>query len=66
MITPDRYSARSGNTCFLAEKAKEVELYLARNKVLVWGEYGRVRVSGHLYNSSQDLERLLAVLKRMP
>ena len=26
------------------------------------GEYGRVRVSGHLYNNSDDVERFLGVL----
>ena len=35
---------------------------LEANRVLVWGELGRVRISGHLYNSSDDVERLLESL----
>jgi selenocysteine lyase/cysteine desulfurase len=31
--------------------------------VYVWGEYGRVRVSGHLYNGSADVVRLCDALK---
>ena len=55
---------RSGNTCFLAEDAHAVQERLAGRGVLVWGEYGRVRVSGHLHNSSGDVEALLAALGR--
>lgn len=65
VITPRARTGRSGNTCFLWPRAKQVELSLAQHRVLVWGEYGRVRVSGHLYNGSQDVERLLAVLARL-
>lgn len=63
VITPAERHRRSGNTCFLARDAKGVEEDLQRDGVLVWGEYGRVRVSGHLYNSCADVERLLATLE---
>jgi selenocysteine lyase/cysteine desulfurase len=33
--------------------------------VLVGGESGRVRVSGHLYNNSADVERFLTVLEEL-
>ena len=62
VITPSEHAARSGNTCFLTEVAKEIHCHLASQGILVWGELGRVRVSGHLYNSSHDVERFLAAL----
>ena len=62
VISPHRRSARSGNTCFLADDAAGVQAELAQRGVLVWGEYGRVRVSGHIYNGSADVERFLDTL----
>lgn len=65
VISPSRRAGRSGNTCFLAEDAKGVQQQLAKHQVLVWGEFGRVRVSGHLYNSSGDVERFLDALAQI-
>ena len=62
VISPSGRRARSGNTCFLAGDARGVQERLAAKKVLTWGEYGRVRISGHLFNGSDDVERLLAAL----
>lgn len=65
VISPSRRAARSGNTCFLAEDAKGLQQALAKQQVQVWGEFGRVRVSGHLYNGSGDVERLLDALAQV-
>ena len=62
VISPRFREGRSGNTCFLAEDAKGVQDRLAARGVLCWGEYGRVRISGHLYNGSADVDRLLKAL----
>jgi len=62
VISPSVRGARSGNACFLDEDAAGLTLRLAGQNVLVWGEYGRVRVSGHLYNSDGDVDRFLEVL----
>ncbi len=62
VITPKERAARSGNTCFLTGEAKNIHKRLRRQGVLVWGELGRVRISGHLYNSSRDVDRFLAAL----
>mgnify|MGYP002828117150 FL=1 len=59
VISPKARAARSGNTCFLCEDAKGMERQLAEGNVLVWGEFSRVRISAHLYNSSADVGRLL-------
>ena len=62
VISPLDRAARSGNTCFLADDAKAVENRLAEHHVLAWGEFGRVRISTHVHNGSEDVERLLEVL----
>lgn len=65
VITPKTRAARSGNTCFLVEDAKDMQDCLAERDVLCWGEYGRVRISTHLYNSSADVARFLEVLSEL-
>ena len=64
MITPEARARRAGNTCFAAADARAVQDRLAAQGVLTWGEYGRVRVSGHVHNGEADVERLLAALRR--
>ena len=65
VISPSERDRRSGNTCFAAKDAHGLCEAMADRGVLVWGEHGRVRVSGHLYNTSEDVERLLAVLAEL-
>ena len=63
VISPSERARCSGNTCFLAADAPRVTRELEAQGVLVWGEHGRVRVSGHLYNGSSDVVQLLAALE---
>lgn len=62
VISPQNRSARSGNTCFLVEDAHAMQLRLAEIGMLCWGEFGRMRISTHLYNGSADVARLLTAL----
>lgn len=62
VISPSTAAARSGNTCFLDDDAAGLTRRLAGQDVLVWGEYGRVRVSGHLFNTGDDVDRFFEVL----
>ena len=62
VITPGEASARSGNTCFLSGEASRIHDRLRNRRILVWGELGRVRISGHLYNGSRDVDRILKAL----
>ena len=61
VISPSTEAARSGNTCFLDDDAAGLTRRLAGQDVLVWGEYGRVRVSGHLFNTGDDVDRFFEV-----
>ena len=65
VITPATRARRSGNTCFRLENAPDLVERLTEHQVYVWGEYGRVRVSGHLYNGSADVGRLCDALKEI-
>ena len=62
VISPQVRLARSGNTCFLVEDAHAMQLRLAEMGILSWGEFGRMRISTHLYNGSADVACLLAAL----
>ena len=62
VISPTTREARSGNTCFACEDGRDLVNRLQKHNVYCWGEFGRVRVSTHLYNSSADVTRLLDAL----
>ncbi len=69
LMTPRDPEQRAGNICFMTPHIDEVTAWLARQGILVWGGYagvGRVRISTHLYNADEDVERLLAALRRLP
>lgn len=65
VISPTVRKRRSGNTCFLAEDSERLQKCLAARGMLTWGGYGRLRVSGHLFNSSEDVDRLLQTLDKI-
>ncbi len=65
VISPTTREARSGNTSFLTDDAEGMQDRLAERNVLCWGEFGRVRISTHLYNGSEDVERFLRVLEAL-
>jgi len=62
VISPGVRAGRSGNTCFAYEDGRELVNQLRARNVYCWGEFGRVRVSTHLYNSSEDVSQLLDAL----
>ena len=65
VITPQHRAARSGNTCFRIENAEVIQNQLAEEGVLCWGEFGRVRISTHVYNGSSDVMHFLKVLSEL-
>ena len=54
---------RSGNTCFLCDDAEGLQKRLEDKGILAWGEFGRMRISGHVHNGSGDAERLVRALR---
>lgn len=64
VITPEAPAERAGNVCFLCDDAGGLAARLAERGVLVWGSEGRVRVSVHLYDGAEDVERFFEELDR--
>jgi selenocysteine lyase/cysteine desulfurase len=62
VISPGVREGRSGNTCFECEDGHGLVNQLRERNVYCWGEFGRVRVSTHLYNGSKDVGKLLDAL----
>jgi selenocysteine lyase/cysteine desulfurase len=65
VITPEAPEERGGNVCFLAEDAGGLAARLAAERVLVWGGEGRIRVSPHVHDDRDDLERFFEALDRV-
>jgi cysteine desulfurase / selenocysteine lyase len=69
LMTPEQPAERAGNVCFMTAHIGEITEWLDRQKILVWGGYGgvgRIRVSTHLFNSHNDVDRLLEALGDLP
>jgi|LauGreSuBDMM15SN_2_FD.fasta_scaffold07514_3 selenocysteine lyase/cysteine desulfurase len=64
VTTPETSARRAGNFSFSAGDAVSIEANLRANGVLVLAGSGRIRISVHLYNSSQDVDRCLDALSR--
>ena len=65
MMTPAEDHKRAGNTCFMVAGVNELRKALGTQGVLVWGAYGdfgRVRVSAHVHNDSNDVKKLIDAL----
>lgn len=69
LMTPESPAERAGNICFMTPHVGEVTDWLEAKKIRVWGGYGgvgRVRVSTHLYNSGEEVDRFLETLRDCP
>lgn len=58
VMTPQAPEHRAGNVCILPPNPEVLCSMLADQKILVWGG-SRVRISTHLYNTAEDVSRLL-------
>ena len=66
LMTPQEDVRRAGNVCFMTENLEPIIRELERQQVLIWGAYagfGRLRISTHLFNDSEDVERCIAALQ---
>jgi selenocysteine lyase/cysteine desulfurase len=53
----------AGNVCFRCADPEAVMPRAAEDAILVWADYGRIRLSVHLFTSEEDVE---AFLERLP
>ena len=63
LMSPTEREARSGNTTFRIVDAEKVVADLKKKDILLWGEFGRIRVSTHAHNGTEDLDRLFDALR---
>lgn len=66
IMTPARPQERAGNVCFTVPEPNAVMRWFEERGILVWGDTQRVRVSTHLYNTAEDVTRLLENLRVCP
>lgn len=66
VATPAAPAFRAGNNCFGTPDPEGIADRLFRDyRVLVSGYSGRIRISTHLYNDIEDVDRLFAALEQM-
>ena len=62
MLSPRAEAQRGPNVAFLWDDPADLVRRMAERGVLIWGDTGRIRISFHVYNDSDDIDRLLAAL----
>ena len=68
MMSPAAPGQRAGNVCFMSDEIPRIVKAFEEENILVWGTYGgvnRVRISVHLYNTQEDVDRLLRALRKL-
>jgi len=65
LISPVDPKRRSGNTCIAVTDSDALCDRLDEQNILVWGDRGRIRVSTHLYNDSEDVARVASAIKEL-
>ena len=66
VATPADPAFRAGNNCFWTPDPEGIaDRLLREHRVLVSGYSGRIRISTHLYNDAEDVDRLFAALEQV-
>jgi cysteine desulfurase/selenocysteine lyase len=60
LLTPRDEARRGPNVAFRWDDPADLVRRMAEQGVLIWGDTGRIRISFHVYNDSDDIERFLA------
>lgn len=65
VISSSLREERSGNISFKAKNGEEIMNRLEEQQIKVWGGDGRVRISIHLFNDLDDIQKLMIGLKQL-
>jgi cysteine desulfurase / selenocysteine lyase len=65
LLTPAAPEFASGIVSFRCNEPAEIAARMGREGVVVWGGDGRIRVSVHVYNDQNDVDRCLQVIRRV-
>jgi selenocysteine lyase/cysteine desulfurase len=65
LLTPATPEFASGIVSFRCDEPAEIAARMGAEGVIVWGGDGRIRVSVHVYNDENDVDRCLHVLRRV-
>jgi selenocysteine lyase/cysteine desulfurase len=59
VMTPSGLQNHAGNVCFRCADPEAVMRRATEEAILVWADYGRIRLSVHLFTTEEDVETLL-------
>ncbi|RIK39361.1 MAG: hypothetical protein DCC58_15375 [Chloroflexi bacterium] len=59
LLTPRDPAQRGPNVCFRWDDPAALVAQMAARDILIWGDSGRVRISFHVYNDTDDIDRFL-------
>lgn len=65
LLTPASPEFASGIVSFRCDEPAEIAARMAAEGVVVWGGDGRIRVSVHVYNDRNDIDRCLRALRKV-
>lgn len=63
IMTPEPEHERAGNIAFVHHNFEEIMQALAAQRILVWGDSGRVRLSVHAFVNADDIAQFLAQVR---
>ena len=65
LLTPAAPEFASGIVAFGCDQPAEKAARLADEGIIVWGGDGRIRISAHVYNDGEDVNRCLDAIRRL-
>lgn len=65
IMTPEQPEKRAGNISVKHEAGEKIAEWLLKDQIYIWGGDGRFRISLHLFNDTDDIDRLLNGLHKL-
>jgi cysteine desulfurase/selenocysteine lyase len=63
VMTPEDPDQRAGNISVVVEEGESIARYLSKQNIYVWGGDGRFRISIHVFNDEEDINKLFKALE---